>query len=45
MLAARFATRSTADWMAALDAAEIPCGPINDVAEAFASPQATAPGR
>jgi crotonobetainyl-CoA:carnitine CoA-transferase CaiB-like acyl-CoA transferase len=40
ILADRFAERSTADWLAALDAAEIPCGPINDVAAAFASPEA-----
>jgi crotonobetainyl-CoA:carnitine CoA-transferase CaiB-like acyl-CoA transferase len=40
ILAERFATRSTADWLAALDAAEIPCGPINDVVAAFASPEA-----
>jgi crotonobetainyl-CoA:carnitine CoA-transferase CaiB-like acyl-CoA transferase len=40
ILAARFATRSTADWLATLDAAEIPCGPINDVVAAFASPEA-----
>ena len=42
ILAARFAERPTADWLAVLDAAEIPCGPINDVAAAFASPQAQA---
>jgi crotonobetainyl-CoA:carnitine CoA-transferase CaiB-like acyl-CoA transferase len=42
ILAARFATQPTAHWIGALDAAEIPCGPINDVAEAFASPQAQA---
>ena len=29
-----------ADWLAALDAAEIPCGPINDIVAAFASPEA-----
>ena len=29
-------------WLAALDAAEIPCGPINDIAAAFAPPQARA---
>ena len=40
-LAARFAERSVGDWLAALDAAEIPAGPINDVAAAFASPWAT----
>ena len=39
-----FATRSTADWLAALDAADIPCGPINDVLAAFASPEAEALG-
>jgi crotonobetainyl-CoA:carnitine CoA-transferase CaiB-like acyl-CoA transferase len=42
ILAARFARRSTGYWLAALDAAEIPCGPINDVATAFASTQAQA---
>ena len=36
ILAARFAERPTAAWLEALDAAEIPCGPINDVAAAFA---------
>jgi crotonobetainyl-CoA:carnitine CoA-transferase CaiB-like acyl-CoA transferase len=39
-LSARFAERSSADWLAALDAAEIPAGPINDIAAAFASPWA-----
>jgi crotonobetainyl-CoA:carnitine CoA-transferase CaiB-like acyl-CoA transferase len=42
ILAARFRERPTADWLALLDAAEVPCGPINDVAAAFASPQAAA---
>ena len=36
--------RSTADWLAALEAAEIPCGPINDIVAAFASPEAVALG-
>ena len=36
--------RSTADWLAALDAADIPCGPINDILAAFASPEAAALG-
>ncbi len=40
ILAERFAERSTADWLTALDAAEIPCGPINDIVTAFASPEA-----
>ena len=39
-LASRFAERSTAEWLAALDGAEIPAGPINDIAAAFASPWA-----
>ncbi len=42
ILDARFRERPTADWLAVLDAAEVPCGPINDVAAAFASPQAIA---
>ena len=42
LLAARLRTRANADWQAALEAAEVPCGPIPDVAEAFAAPQAQA---
>ena len=42
ILDARFRERPTGEWLAALDAAEVPCGPINDVAAAFASPQAQA---
>jgi crotonobetainyl-CoA:carnitine CoA-transferase CaiB-like acyl-CoA transferase len=44
LLATRFEARPTAEWITILDAAEIPCGPINDVAAAFASPQAQARG-
>lgn len=44
LLGARFATEATATWLAALDEAGIPCGPILDVVEAFASPQARALG-
>jgi crotonobetainyl-CoA:carnitine CoA-transferase CaiB-like acyl-CoA transferase len=44
LLAARFAKRTAAEWLTALDAAEVPSGPINDVAAAFASPQAEARG-
>lgn len=33
----RIAERSSAEWLAALDTAEVPAGPINDVAEAFES--------
>jgi crotonobetainyl-CoA:carnitine CoA-transferase CaiB-like acyl-CoA transferase len=32
-------TRVRADWLAALEAAKVPCGPINDLAEVFADPQ------
>jgi crotonobetainyl-CoA:carnitine CoA-transferase CaiB-like acyl-CoA transferase len=39
-LAARFAERTTAEWLAALDAADVPAGPIHGIAEAFASPWA-----
>jgi len=35
-------TRTSADWLAALDEAGVPCGPINSVAEAFGEPQAAA---
>ncbi len=31
--------RSKADWLAALETAKVPCGPINDLAEVFADPQ------
>ncbi len=41
-LAARLAERPAADWLAALDAADVPAGPINDVLAAFASPAAVA---
>ena len=39
-LAARFAERTSAEWLAVLDAAEVPAGPINDIAAAFESPWA-----
>ncbi len=31
-------------WLAALEAAKVPCGPINNLAQAFADPQAQARG-
>jgi crotonobetainyl-CoA:carnitine CoA-transferase CaiB-like acyl-CoA transferase len=31
--------RTRADWLAALEAAKVPCGPINDLADVFADPQ------
>jgi len=36
--------RTRADWLAALEAAKVPCGPINDLAEVFADPQVRARG-
>jgi formyl-CoA transferase/CoA:oxalate CoA-transferase len=42
ILAERLATRPSTDWLAALEAAEIPSGPILDVRQAFATPQARA---
>lgn len=32
-------TRSKADWLAALEAAKVPCGAINSIAEVFDDPQ------
>jgi crotonobetainyl-CoA:carnitine CoA-transferase CaiB-like acyl-CoA transferase len=42
LLAERLCTRRRADWLAALDAATVPCGPINNLAEVFADPQVQA---
>ncbi len=39
LIAARFATRSTADWLAALRAAQVPAAPVQTIAEVFADPQ------
>jgi crotonobetainyl-CoA:carnitine CoA-transferase CaiB-like acyl-CoA transferase len=44
IIAERLARRTRAEWLAALEAAEVPCGPIYDVLEAFDSPQARARG-
>ncbi len=44
LLAARMRQRTRADWLAALEAATVPCGPINDLAEVFADPQVRARG-
>jgi crotonobetainyl-CoA:carnitine CoA-transferase CaiB-like acyl-CoA transferase len=38
-LEAIMATRTKADWLAALEAAKVPCGAINNLAEVFADPQ------
>jgi crotonobetainyl-CoA:carnitine CoA-transferase CaiB-like acyl-CoA transferase len=39
LLAAEMRKRSRADWLAALEAAKVPCGPINGLDEVFADPQ------
>lgn len=35
-------TRTKSDWLAALEAAKVPCGAINNLAEVFADPQVQA---
>lgn len=37
-------TRTTAEWIAALEAKAVPCGPINTLADVFADPQVIARG-
>ena len=44
LLAEIFRQRTTADWVGALEAAGVPCGPINTLAQAYAEPQAEARG-
>ena len=44
LLAARYATDTSASWLAKLDAAGIPAGPILDLPAALSSPQAQALG-
>lgn len=39
-----FRTRTTADWLHILEAAGVPCAPVNTVREALAEPQAVARG-
>jgi crotonobetainyl-CoA:carnitine CoA-transferase CaiB-like acyl-CoA transferase len=39
-----FAARTTADWITCLEAANVPCGPINRIDQVFADPQAVARG-
>nr|WP_316641293.1 CaiB/BaiF CoA-transferase family protein [uncultured Roseateles sp.] len=41
-LAAIMKTRPRADWLAALEAAKVPCGAINNLQEVFADPQVQA---
>ena len=42
LLAARFLEQPSATWLAVLEAAEVPCGRIMDIAAAFDSPEAAA---
>ena len=44
ILAAKFARDTSASWQATLEAADVPCGPILDIAAAFDSPEAAALG-
>jgi formyl-CoA transferase len=39
LIAERMAKRSARAWLEALEAAGVPCGPINDLAQVFADPQ------
>ena len=36
--------KTTAEWVAQLESAGVPCGPINDLAQVFADPQVKARG-
>ncbi len=38
LLEAAMRSRSKTDWLTALEAAKVPCGPINNLAEVFADP-------
>jgi crotonobetainyl-CoA:carnitine CoA-transferase CaiB-like acyl-CoA transferase len=44
MLEAIFKSRSKAQWLGALEAAKVPCGAINNLAEVFADPQVLSRG-
>ena len=44
LIAGRLATEPTTTWLARLAHADVPAGPINDLAAAFASPQVAARG-
>jgi crotonobetainyl-CoA:carnitine CoA-transferase CaiB-like acyl-CoA transferase len=44
LIAALTAGRSAQDWLALCDGAQIPAGPVNDLAQVFASPQVAARG-
>ena len=42
LLADRMRTKTRGEWLEALEAAKVPCGPINDLGEVFADPQVRA---
>jgi len=44
LLAAVLKGRTRSDWLGALEAAKVPCGPINNLAEVFADPHVRARG-
>ncbi len=44
MLATIMGTRSTREWIAVLETAGVPCGPINNIADVFADPQVISRG-
>ncbi len=44
LLAAALRPRRRADWLAALEAAKVPCGPINGLDDVFADPQVQSRG-
>ena len=44
LLAERMKKRTRSDWLSALEAAKVPCGPINDLDDVFADPQVQARG-
>jgi crotonobetainyl-CoA:carnitine CoA-transferase CaiB-like acyl-CoA transferase len=44
LIATRLACEPSATWLRSMAAAEVPAGPINDIAAAFAAPQAVALG-
>ena len=44
LLAERMKKRTRSDWLSALEAAKVPCGPINDLDDVFADPQVRARG-
>src|SRR4030095_14622213 len=44
MLRQQTIKRSTVEWVHALEAVDVPCGPINDIAHVFEDPQVVARG-